>query len=101
MTKICIKCKDVKDTIDFYKKTALRSNDDGYDYYCKVCRNKSAYKSWANNKSKCAEEDCNKPSYSRSVCRVHYNKIMLNKWREDKKAKAKLQSYPPQGADNA
>ena len=100
MTKICSRCKDVKDLIAFYKKTALRPNDDGYDYYCKVCRNKSTYKSWNSNKSKCAEEGCSKPNYSRSVCRVHYNKILLHKKRKDK-LKAKLQSYPPQGADNA
>ena len=94
MTKTCSRCKETKELVTFYKRTALRVNDDGYDYYCKVCRNKSTYKSWTNNKSKCIEEGCSKPKYSRNVCRVHYNKILLNK-------KRNLQPYPPQGADNA
>lgn len=101
MTKTCSRCKETKDLIAFYKQTALRLKDDGYDYYCKLCRNKAAYKSWNNNKSKCTEEGCSKASYSRQICRVHYNTALRHQKKRNENAKAKLQPYPPQGADNA
>ena len=34
--KQCTKCKETKSYTDFYKN---RSNKDGYEYYCKPCKN--------------------------------------------------------------
>ena len=76
MTKTCSKCKETKDISIFYKQTALRPNDDGYDYYCKVCRNASAKKTWTNNKKKCSTQDCDKPHYARTVCKCCYHKLI-------------------------
>lgn len=112
MTKICSRCQEAKDISNFYRQTALRVNDDGYDYYCKACRNQASYKSWKNNKLKCIEDNCHKSSYSRQMCRVHYNKFMRHKKKREKNEKAMLadlklanvfrsQPYPPQGIDNA
>ena len=82
MTKTCSKCKETKDISVFYKQTALRPNDDGYDYYCKACRNASAKKTWDTNKKKCSTEQCDKPHYARTVCKCCYHKLI----RREKKA---------------
>ncbi len=79
MTKTCSKCHEVKDLSVFYKRTALRPNDDGYDYYCKACRNISSYKTWNNNKVKCITEGCNKPHYARELCKCCYQKLLRRK----------------------
>ena len=83
MTKTCSKCHQIKDLSVFYKMKAYRPNDDGYDYYCKECRNASAYKTWNNNKVKCSEEGCDKPNYARTLCKSHYHKLL----RREKKNK--------------
>ena len=83
MTKTCSKCHEVKDLSVFYNKTALRPNDDGYDYYCKECRNASSYKTWNTNKVKCTTEECNKPNYARELCKCCYQKLL----RKEKKNK--------------
>jgi hypothetical protein len=83
MTKICSRCKETKDVDAFYKQTALRPNDDGFDYYCKVCRNTSAKKTWATNKKKCSTAGCDKPHYARTVCKLCYHKLI----RREKKVK--------------
>lgn len=83
MTKTCSRCKKTKDIIVFYKMTALRPNDDGYDYYCKVCRNASAKKTWTTNKKKCSTTQCDKPHYARTVCKCCYHKLI----RREKKNK--------------
>jgi hypothetical protein len=101
MIKTCSRCQEAKEISNFYRQTALRPNDDGYDYYCKSCRNKSSYQSWKHNKHRCTTEGCDKANYSRELCRVHYNKFMRHKKKRDKNAKTMLQPYPPQGADNA
>ena len=84
MTKTCSKCKETKDLIVFYKQTALRPNDDGYDYYCKVCRNASAKKTWTTNKKKCSTTQCDKPHYARTVCKCCYHKL-IRREKKDKK----------------
>lgn len=81
MTKTCSKCREIKSLESFYKQTALRSNDDGFDYYCKVCRNASAKKTWTTNKIKCTVVECDNPHYARTVCKNHYHKLL----RENKK----------------
>lgn len=63
---------------------AYRPNDDGYDYLCKVCRNTSAKKTWANNKKKCSAAACEKPHYARTLCRCCYNKLIRQEKREKK-----------------
>lgn len=70
--------------VDFYKKTALRLHDDGYDYYCKSCRNTSCYKTWTTNKIKCTEDGCNNPNYAQKLCKNHYHKL-LRRNKKDKK----------------
>lgn len=74
MTKQCSKCKETKDVSTFYKMTALRPSDDGNDYYCKQCRNASAYKTWNTNKIRCTAEGCDRPNYARTLCKNHYHK---------------------------
>jgi hypothetical protein len=76
MTKTCVRCEKVKDLSVFYKQTALRPKDDGYDYYCKECRNASAKNTWKNNKKKCSVEQCESPHYARTVCKCHYSKLI-------------------------
>ena len=81
MTKNCIKCKETKDLSVFYKMKAWRPTDDGYDYYCKLCRNDQAKNNYYNNSVKCTV--CDKPHYAKGMCRSHYCK----KQREEKKVK--------------
>ena len=83
MTKTCKRCQEIKDISVFYKLKALRPNDDGYDYYCKECRNASAKKTWTTNKKKCSTIQCDKPHYARTLCRCCYNKLV----RREKKVK--------------
>ena len=83
MNKTCIRCKEVKDLSAFYKQKALRPNDDGYDYYCKQCRNTSAYKTWNTNKVRCTIDGCDRPNYARHTCKNHYHKLL----RREKKNK--------------
>jgi hypothetical protein len=83
MTKTCSKCHEVKDLSVFYKKTAYRPNDDGYDYYCKTCRNVASKKTWNNNRVRCTIEGCDSPNYARQLCKCHYHKLL----RREKKNK--------------
>ena len=83
MIKTCIRCKEAKDIAGFYKMKAYRPNDDGFDYYCKACRNASMKKTWSTNKKKCSTAGCDKPHYARTVCKCCYNKIL----RREKKNK--------------
>ena len=83
MHKTCIKCQEVKDKTLFYKMKAYRPNDDGFDYYCKACRNASMKKTWSTNKKKCSTAGCEKPHYARTVCKCCYNKLI----RREKKVK--------------
>lgn len=84
MTKTCIKCQETKDLSVFYKKTAYHPKDDGYDYYCKECRNSAVKKTFQTNKVKCTEQDCNKPNYARHLCRMHYDKSIRKERRKKK-----------------
>ncbi len=72
--KICKRCNMQKDFSFFYKNKPLRKNDDGYDYYCKECRNANHRRSLANNKRKCSESGCESSHYALSLCRSHYIK---------------------------
>ena len=81
MTKTCSKCKETKDISVFYKRTPYRANMDGWDYYCKSCRNDSAHKTWKTNKTICTAEDCDKPNYAKHLCKNHYHKHL----RQEKK----------------
>lgn len=84
MHKTCSKCQEIKDISVFYKMKAYRPNDDGYDYYCKVCRNASAYKTWTTNKRVCSSEGCDKPNYARNSCKNHYHKLLRREKKEKK-----------------
>jgi hypothetical protein len=84
MTKTCSRCKETKDVSVFYKQTALRPNDDGFDYLCKVCRNASAKKTWATNKKKCSTDGCDSPHYARTLCKCHYHKLIRREKKENK-----------------
>jgi hypothetical protein len=84
--KCCIKCQILKEVEFFYKSTALRKNDDGLDYYCKVCRNSLVKKTFKNNKTRCSMQECDKPNYARHLCRMHYDKLV----RQEKKIRGKV-----------
>ena len=84
MTKTCSKCNETKDLSVFYKKTAYRPKDDGYDYYCKPCRNASAKKTMTSNRNKCTSDNCNKSNYARTLCREHYDKLVRREKKENK-----------------
>jgi hypothetical protein len=66
-TKRCYKCQ-VEKTIDQFYKSSSR----GIDYYCKFCRVGTAIKSQHHKDKKCSIEDCNKPHYAKTWCRMHY-----------------------------
>jgi len=83
MHKTCSRCQEAKDKTLFYKMKAYRPNDDGFDYYCKSCRNASMKKTWSTNKKKCSTAGCEKPHYARTVCKCCYNKLI----RREKKNK--------------
>jgi len=74
--KCCVKCHTSKKVEFFYKSTALRKNDDGYDYYCKSCRNHLLKNTSKNNKVRCSMQECDKPNYARKLCRMHYDKLV-------------------------
>ena len=84
MIKTCSRCQKTKDISVFYKMKAYRANDDGYDYYCKICRNASAKKTWTTNKRKCSTQDCDKPHYARTVCKLCYHKLIRREKRDNK-----------------
>ena len=83
MTKTCSKCLETKDISVFYKRTPYRAKMDGWDYYCKSCRNNASRKTWSNNQAKCTSEECDKPHYAKSFCKNHYHKHL----RREKKVK--------------
>ena len=76
MTKTCSRCHEIKDLNVFYKQTALRPKDDGYDYYCKACRNLSTYKTLKTNSVKCTVVGCDSPNYARKLCKCCYYKLI-------------------------
>ena len=84
MTKTCSRCQEIKDTTLFYNMKAYRPNDDGFDYYCKACRNASMKKTWSTNKKKCSTAGCEKPHYARTVCKCCYNKLLRREKKEKK-----------------
>ena len=84
MHKTCIKCKETKDKTLFYNLKALRPNDDGYDYYCKECRNLAVKKTFKTNRVKCSNIDCNKANYARQLCRMHYDRSIRRERRKKK-----------------
>lgn len=77
MNKECRKCNVIKPVSEFYKRKIVWSKDDGYDYYCKECRNKCAKDNYHNNSRKCTTGNCKKPHYALGLCKVHYNKRRL------------------------
>lgn len=76
MTKTCSKCQEVKDLTLFYKRTPYRSTMDGWDYYCKSCRNDASHKTWTTNKSKCTADGCDRLHYAKKFCKNHYHKFL-------------------------
>ena len=70
--KVCKKCNNLKSVEFFYKVKPLRKNDDGYDYYCKSCRNWYTKKNYHTNKRKCTIDTCNNPHYAKGYCKNHY-----------------------------
>lgn len=73
--KQCVKCKEIKDLSEFYK-AKYSWQEDGHDYYCKFCRVGTAIKSHNVNKRKCSLEECEKPHYAKTYCRVHYSRLI-------------------------
>jgi len=73
-TKTCKKCQESK-PLDQFHKTTLKHQDDYIDYYCKYCRTGANVKSQRNNKKRCSLDDCNRPHYAKSWCRMHYTRM--------------------------
>lgn len=73
--KTCIKCNEEKSFAQFYK-TKYTYHKDGYDYYCKYCRNGSSIKSQniGKRKQQCSIDDCNNLHYAKTWCRMHYGR---------------------------
>lgn len=82
MTKTCTKCNLIKPVSEFYKRKIVWSKDDGFDYYCKKCRNAAALKNYYSNNIKCTIDGCGKPNYARRMCKTHYNKSRVQEKRE-------------------
>ena len=76
--KECASCKEVKALDQFY--ITKNYSKDGYDYYCKYCRNGNTLKSVRNSDKakKCDIKDCNVQHYARGYCRKHYARLMRN-----------------------
>jgi len=57
----------------FYK---IKTQKDGFDYYCKECRKSSTLKSHRGGKHKptCTLEGCETPNYSLGMCKMHYER---------------------------
>lgn len=47
---------------------------DGFDYYCKYCRSGANIASQLNKTRKCSLENCNRPHYAKTWCRMHYSR---------------------------
>lgn len=72
MNKICSGCKESKQLANFYKASKLK---DGYDYYCKQCRNNANGKVRDKVNKQCNVDDCNKGFYANGYCRMHYERL--------------------------
>jgi len=79
-TKLCTRCKQTKSLTDFYPTSQYKykTNQDGYDYYCKYCRTGTHLNSRNTQKKQCSLEDCTKPHYAKNYCRMHYARIQRN-----------------------
>ena len=74
-TKECVKCKESKPVIEFYKAKYTYQND-GLDYYCKYCRVGTSIKSQrGGNKKGCSISLCEKTHYAKGMCRNHYTRM--------------------------
>lgn len=71
--KICVRCNEEKSLAQFYK-TKYTHHEDGYDYYCKYCRNGSTMKSQRTNKKSCSMSECTGKHYAHGYCRTHYSR---------------------------
>lgn len=79
MTKVCSKCNETKDISLFYKRTPYRDTMDGWDYYCKPCRNAAVKTTWNNSKKVCTIENCSHKHYAKGFCKNHYNRHLRRK----------------------
>lgn len=71
--KTCVKCNNKQSINKFYK---IKTQPDGYDYYCKECRKTSSLAShrFGKKKPKCSIEDCQRGNYAKNLCRIHYER---------------------------
>jgi len=69
--KTCIKCNKELSLKMFYKSTITK---DGIDYYCKECRKSSSLSSHrgGTKKNKCSVKECQRYTYAKTLCRIHY-----------------------------
>ena len=84
-SKQCLECKETKPLLEFYKvsetlfKKSPKLYSQNIDYYCKYCRNGNSLKShWNKSKKPCSIEDCERPHYAKTYCRVHYARLIRN-----------------------
>jgi hypothetical protein len=82
--KVCKKCNTLKSVEWFYRSKPLRPNDDGYDYYCKSCRNYYNKRNYHTNPIKCSMDGCSLPHYANGTCKNHYEVVRRKKNKEKK-----------------
>lgn len=75
MNKTCTSCKANKSISDFYVQRRWK---DGYDYYCKKCRNDANAKVQETKKIKCSVEECQRNVYAKKMCKMHYARVLAN-----------------------
>jgi hypothetical protein len=71
-----MRCNVIK-PLNEYHKSKLGYYD-GFDYYCKYCRSGANIASQLNKSKKCIIEDCNRPHYAKTWCRMHYARWVRN-----------------------
>ena len=89
--KTCSRCKNTKTHSDFYKRSSM---SDGYDYYCKECRNYYTMKNAYVGSTICSipigrATNCTNPHYARKMCKNHYYQFRYHNLKTGKKAGGK------------
>jgi hypothetical protein len=75
--KTCVSCNEKLSIKMFYK---MKSQTDGFDYYCKECRKSRTLISHrgGTRKPSCTIEGCNTHNYATGMCKMHYERTRRN-----------------------
>jgi len=74
-SKVCRCCNKEKHKSQFYLS---KQPKDGYDYYCKECRNDKTVEGHAKNPRRCGLTECTKPHYANGYCKSHNARVARN-----------------------